>query len=76
MIGQVGSILGSYSINIGTMQVGRAAIGGEAIMILTLDKKIEQEVTHALHSISGLEDVQILELSYEEELSVEKALHL
>src|SRR5690606_2498227 len=41
MIGRVGSILGDFDINIGTMQVGRADIGGEAIMLLTLDKQVD-----------------------------------
>lgn len=63
MIGLVGSILGNYQINIGTMQVGRATIGGEAIMVLTLDKKAEKEVVQTLKSLKGIEDVEILELS-------------
>jgi D-3-phosphoglycerate dehydrogenase / 2-oxoglutarate reductase len=63
MIGKVGSLLGDYEINIGTMQVGRADIGGEAIMVLTLDKKIPENVIKELSSISGLNEAQLLELS-------------
>ncbi|WML48274.1 phosphoglycerate dehydrogenase [Neobacillus sp. PS3-34] len=66
MIGKVGSILGEYQINIGTMQVGRTSMGGEAVMILTLDKKIEGDVIQALKSIKGLEDAQLLELNTSE----------
>lgn len=63
MIGKVGSLLGDYHINIGTMQVGRTAVGGEAIMMLTLDKQITAEVIRALTLISGLNEAQSLELS-------------
>lgn len=63
MIGKVGSLLGDHAINIGTMQVGRADIGGEAIMVLTLDKKIPELVINKLSSIKGLNAAQLLELN-------------
>ncbi|HJV17512.1 MAG TPA: ACT domain-containing protein, partial [Bacillales bacterium] len=63
MVGRVGSLLGEYLINIGTMQVGRTSIGGEAIMVLTLDKKLKEEVLALLTLINGLDEVQFLELS-------------
>ncbi|WP_042353799.1 phosphoglycerate dehydrogenase [Bacillus rubiinfantis] len=63
MIGKVGSLLGNYFINIGTMQVGRAEVGGEAIMVLTLDKALNAEVLRELSLIDGLEDAQLLELA-------------
>ncbi|KHD84395.1 D-3-phosphoglycerate dehydrogenase [Heyndrickxia ginsengihumi] len=63
MIGQVGSILGKNDTNIGTMQVGRKEIGGEAIMVLTLDKKIEQNVADNIKSLIGMKDIQTLELT-------------
>lgn len=64
MIGKVGSLLGDHDINIGTMQVGRTDIGGEAIMVLTLDKKISNEVKKELSSISGLNEAHLLELNH------------
>lgn len=63
MIGQVGSILGSHGVNIGTMQVGRAAAGGDAIMVLTLDKKVNKEVTEELTAMEDLRAVEFLELT-------------
>ncbi|WP_040203764.1 phosphoglycerate dehydrogenase [Neobacillus jeddahensis] len=63
MIGKVGSLLGDHAINIGTMQVGRTAIGGEAIMVLTLDKTLNANVIHVLKRIDGLEEAQVLELT-------------
>ncbi|MDP4161733.1 MAG: phosphoglycerate dehydrogenase [Bacillota bacterium] len=62
MIGKVGSILGDYEINIGTMQVGRTAVGGDAIMVLTLDKKADIGVIKQLGLIKGLKEIENLEL--------------
>ncbi|CAH2714925.1 D-3-phosphoglycerate dehydrogenase [Neobacillus rhizosphaerae] len=63
MIGKVGSLLGDHNINIGTMQVGRTEVGGEAIMVLTLDKTLSANVIQVLTGIDGLEEAQLLELS-------------
>ncbi|MGG1676742.1 phosphoglycerate dehydrogenase [Neobacillus sp. NRS-1170] len=63
MIGKVGSLLGDYQINIGTMQVGRTTVGGEAIMVLTLDKALKANVLGELTQIDGLEEAQLLELT-------------
>ncbi|MEH7301611.1 phosphoglycerate dehydrogenase [Neobacillus drentensis] len=63
MIGKVGSLLGDHSINIGTMQVGRTEVGGEAIMVLTLDKTLSPNVIRVLKMIDGLNEAQVLELS-------------
>ncbi|MBO0962215.1 phosphoglycerate dehydrogenase [Neobacillus sp. MM2021_6] len=63
MIGKVGSLLGNYGINIGTMQVGRTEVGGEAIMVLTLDKALGAEVIQDLILIEGLDEAQLLELT-------------
>jgi D-3-phosphoglycerate dehydrogenase len=63
MIGKVGSLLGDYQINIGTMQVGRTEVGGEAIMVLTLDKTMNADILRALTLIDGLEEAQLLELT-------------
>lgn len=41
-IGKVGTLLANNNINIATMQVGRSEAGGEAIMMLTVDKPLEQ----------------------------------
>ncbi|MFC7371929.1 phosphoglycerate dehydrogenase [Fictibacillus iocasae] len=62
MIGKVGSLLGGHDINIGTMQVGRTDIGGEAIMVLSLDKKLDNKLIQELEQISGLNEAQVLEL--------------
>ena len=44
IIGRVGTIFGDASINIATMDVGRRAQGGEALMVLTVDSEVPQTV--------------------------------
>ncbi|MFW5433223.1 phosphoglycerate dehydrogenase [Paenibacillus apiarius] len=44
VIGTVGTLLGSNDVNIATMQVGRKIVGGSAIMVLSVDKAVSQEV--------------------------------
>ncbi|RHW41638.1 phosphoglycerate dehydrogenase [Neobacillus notoginsengisoli] len=61
IIGKVGALLGDQQINIGTMQVGRTDIGGNAIMVLTLDKPIYGNVLKELTAIEGLREAQLLE---------------
>ncbi|PLS01017.1 phosphoglycerate dehydrogenase [Neobacillus cucumis] len=63
MIGKVGSLLGDHDINIGTMQVGRTEVGGEAIMVLTLDRTLSANVIKVLKLIDGLQEAQVLELA-------------
>ncbi|RYL95705.1 phosphoglycerate dehydrogenase [Sporolactobacillus sp. THM7-4] len=62
MIGNVGSLLGKSDLNIGSMYVGRQAIGGEAIMILTVDKPVSEAVRKDLLSLPDLHDVQFAEI--------------
>ncbi|MFE8695615.1 phosphoglycerate dehydrogenase [Cytobacillus sp. FJAT-53684] len=54
VIGRVGKILGDHSINIATMQVGRKEIGGEAIMVLSFDKPLDD---HSLALLNQLDDI-------------------
>lgn len=62
MIGNVGSMLGKSHINIGSMYVGRQAIGGEAIMILTVDKPVPETARTEILSLPDLHNVQFAEI--------------
>lgn len=62
-IGKVGTILGDHQINIATMQVGRQSIGGQAIMVLRVDKPIPHDLKQALLSIHGIRNVQVIDLT-------------
>lgn len=56
IIGRVGTLLGQNEVNIAAMQVGRKVIGGEAIMILTVDKAVPKDV---LVQLTTLEDLNM-----------------
>ena len=47
IIGKVGTIFGEHGVNIATMDVGRRAEGGDALMCLTVDSEVPIEVLRA-----------------------------
>ncbi len=53
-IGRVGSLLATFNVNIATMQVGRSDVGGDAIMMLTVDRPTEE---HVINELKQLEDI-------------------
>jgi D-3-phosphoglycerate dehydrogenase / 2-oxoglutarate reductase len=59
VIGKVGTILGDAEINIATMDVGRPARGGTALMGLTLDSPVPPEVTERIAQEIGAHDTPI-----------------
>ncbi len=62
MIGKVGTLLGSANVNISTMQVSRRAAGGDAIMLLSVDRPADPETLAALRAMPGIRGVRALEL--------------
>lgn len=62
MIGRVGTTLGEHDVNIGTMQVGRRDVGGQAIMMLTVDKKVAKESLIKLEELEDIISVQDIDL--------------
>ncbi|WP_025027721.1 phosphoglycerate dehydrogenase [Caldalkalibacillus mannanilyticus] len=62
VIGRVGTLLGSHEVNIGTMQVGRADVGGDAIMMLTVDKPVAPDVLDHLGELSEVMNVTEIDL--------------
>lgn len=62
MIGRVGTLLAAYDVNIATMQVGRKGMGGRAIMMLTVDKKVSQQAREELETLADVRSVQEVEL--------------
>ena len=53
-IGRVGTLLATEGINIAAMQVGRSEAGGDAIMMLSIDKHVEDS---GIEQLKGLEDI-------------------
>ena len=52
-IGKIGTKLGKHDVNIGIMQVGRDKKGGRAIMILTLDKEVPNDVVKEIQNLDN-----------------------
>ncbi|MBM7572536.1 phosphoglycerate dehydrogenase [Aquibacillus albus] len=61
-IGRVGSLLAEHDVNIATMQVGRSDVGGDAIMMLTIDKHLEKEVLEQLINVTDIYAVNAIDL--------------
>ena len=53
VVGTVGNALGRASINIAGMQVARDQLGGEALMVITVDSPVSSEVVTVLASETG-----------------------
>jgi len=62
MIGRVGTILGNAHVNISTMQVSRNTVGGDAIMVLSVDRPADEPTLTALRAVPGIGSVRSLEL--------------
>jgi D-3-phosphoglycerate dehydrogenase len=62
VIGQVGTVLGSNGVNIATMQVGRQDVGGDAIMMLTVDKPLSAELLDTVGELSEITSVTQIDL--------------
>ncbi|MBA4603835.1 phosphoglycerate dehydrogenase [Thermoactinomyces mirandus] len=61
-IGRVGTLLGSQNINIATMQVGRQMIGGQAIMILQIDKPLPDKLIESIKEINEIQSLYEVDL--------------
>lgn len=62
IIGEVGSLLGEAGINIATMQVGRREIGGEAVMILSIDTELDEKMLAKVGGIADIRSVQLVNI--------------
>jgi len=54
IIGKLGSLLGSYNVNIASMQVGRKIVRGEAVMVLSIDDPIPTELLDSILDVDGI----------------------
>jgi D-3-phosphoglycerate dehydrogenase len=59
-IGRIGSLLGEAGINIGTFHLGRRDAGGEAVLLLSVDQPIPQEVVDKAGKLQGVKNVKAL----------------
>ena len=59
-IGRIGTLLGAAGINIGTFHLGRRDAGGEAILLLSVDSPVSQEVMQQACALPGVKTVRAL----------------
>ncbi|MXO64971.1 phosphoglycerate dehydrogenase [Altericroceibacterium endophyticum] len=59
-IGSIGSLLGENGINIGTFHLGRRTTGGEAVLLLSVDQPIPQDVAEKANQLQGVKLVKSL----------------
>ncbi|WP_047979806.1 phosphoglycerate dehydrogenase [Ornithinibacillus contaminans] len=62
VIGKMGSLLAKHHVNIATMQVDRLDIGGDAIMLLKVDKHVEKDVLRELVTLEEIHHVRAIDL--------------
>ncbi len=60
-IGRIGSLLGEKGINIGTFHLGRRKTGGEAVLLLSVDQELTDDVMQAACSLEGVRVAKSLE---------------
>ncbi len=54
ILGVLGSLLGSYNVNIASMQVGRKIVRGEAVMVLSIDDPIPNDLLESIIEVEGI----------------------
>lgn len=59
-IGRVGSLMGENNINIGTFHLGRREAAGEAVLLLSVDQSIPEEVSQKVCQLEGVKTVRSL----------------
>jgi D-3-phosphoglycerate dehydrogenase len=62
LIGRTGTLLGEAGINIAFMQVGRKDQGGKAIMVMTVDSPVADDVLAKLNQIDGIDNACLVQL--------------
>ena len=59
-IGRLGTLLGENGINIGTFNLGRRDAGGEAVLLLSVDSAVPQDVLEQAQKLPGVKVVKAL----------------
>lgn len=63
IIGNIGSLLGSFNVNIASMQVGRKIVRGDAVMVLTIDDPLPEGILAEILKVAGIRDAYTVTLS-------------
>ncbi len=66
VVGKVGTLLGEENVNIASMQLGRTAAAGEAMMVLQVDDFITAETMNKLNQLDVIDTARFVELPEED----------
>ena len=59
-IGRLGSTLGEADVNIGTFHLGRRTAGGEAVLLLSIDTKVDDMLKGKIAKLPGVKSAKAL----------------
>ncbi|MEL6221250.1 MAG: phosphoglycerate dehydrogenase [Cyanobacteria bacterium J06627_8] len=62
IIGKIGSLLGSFNVNIASMQVGRKIVRGDAVMVLSIDDPLPDGILTEITKVPGIRDAYTVSL--------------
>jgi len=62
IVGAVGSALATAGVNISSLELSRLSAAGEAMMFVSVDQPISNEVLEALRGVPGMLHAQVVEL--------------
>jgi D-3-phosphoglycerate dehydrogenase / 2-oxoglutarate reductase len=62
IIGNIGSLLGNFNVNIASMQVGRKIVRGDAVMVLSLDDPLPENILPEVKAVTGIRDAYTVTL--------------
>jgi D-3-phosphoglycerate dehydrogenase len=62
IIGKLGSLLGSFNVNIASMQVGRKIVRGDAVMALSIDDPLPDGILDEIIKVPGIRDAYTVTL--------------
>ncbi len=62
IIGKIGSLLGSFNVNIASMQVGRKIVRGDAVMVLSIDDPLPEGILKEIMKVPGIRDAYTVTL--------------
>lgn len=62
IIGNIGSLLGGFNVNIASMQVGRKIVRGDAIMVLSIDDPLPENILMEITKVKGIREAYTIVL--------------
>ncbi|MBW4691774.1 MAG: phosphoglycerate dehydrogenase [Lyngbya sp. HA4199-MV5] len=62
IIGKIGSLLGDFNVNIASMQVGRKIVRGDAVMVLSIDDPLPDNILEEILKVPGIRDAYTVTL--------------